>query len=390
MTNFYLAKPKAKKSNIMILVHAFGWRIRKSIGISVIPEAWDHRRQRMKVVSREYARINQLLEDMAARANNLTLDFQIKRQRPTPEEFENELFKEDTITKPAESIWDQVNSYLESKKGKITPESLKRYHSAFNLLREIFPKLERLDDKVIAKYADHMLRNKYSPNYIVKLTDTIIAFGEHIGLNLKKQKAVKTKRTDSVYLDQATLSKLETAEMPTKSLEVVRDIFIFACFTGLRYSDVIRYDKSFIQDISGTQCMVFYSQKTGSKSVIPILPPVKRILDKYNGDLPRRPSGQKFNNMIKDACKAAGLDQQIQLTKLEGDRKRPVTMPMYEAISSHTARRSFVTNMSKLGLNAKQISLMTGHTQARITDIYDRSKAEENAVSVAGIIGTTF
>jgi integrase len=386
MTNFYLAKPKSKQSNIMVLVHAFGWRIRKSIGISVIPAAWDQRRQRMKAGRVEYARINQLLEDLQAKANNLVLDFQIRRYRPSSQEFESELFRDDTIIKRSESIWELFENFIKTKKDRISPESLKQYNTAFSILKEIHPDLQHLSDKVLDDVSSYMLKQKYSPNYILKITGTISRFADHIGVTLKKKIAVQGKRTDSIYLDQAELARIATSEMPSKSLEAVRDIFIFACYTGLRYSDVVKFDPSFVQEISGVQCLVFFSQKTGSKSVIPIFPQTKAILDKYAGNLPRRPSGQKYNDMVKEVCKAAGIDQQIQLTKLEGDRKRPVAMPKYEAISSHTARRTFVTNMSKMGLTAKQIALMTGHTQARITDIYDRSRAEENAVSVLKII----
>ena len=58
----------------------------------------------------------------------------------------------------------------------------------------------------------------------------------------------------------------------------------------------------------------------------------------------------------------------------------------YEAVSAHTGRRSFITNLSIMGLTTKQISLMVGHTQQRITDIYDKTKEESNAVLVAAIL----
>lgn len=56
------------------------------------------------------------------------------------------------------------------------------------------------------------------------------------------------------------------------------------------------------------------------------------------------------------------------------------------AVSSHTARRTFVTLMSTLGLTPKEISLMTGHSQLRIVEIYDKTKAESNALKVAEML----
>lgn len=110
---------------------------------------------------------------------------------------------------------------------------------------------------------------------------------------------------------------------------------------------------------------------------------VGQILSK---GLPRRPSGQKFNDILKEVCKYAGLTELIQLTKLEGERRIPYSLPKYEAVTAHTGRRSFVTNMSVMGLTAKQISLMTGHSQQRVVDIYDKTKAESNALSVVELL----
>lgn len=189
-----------------------------------------------------------------------------------------------------------------------------------------------------------------------KYAEILMAFSEWQGVTLKKKVKVQGMRSDRIYLNLEELEKIRAVKLPTQSLDNIRDIFLFMAWTGLRYSDVAKFDESFIQG----QTLVFFSQKTGSKSVIPIFPIVGQILSK---GLPRRPSGQKFNDILKEVCKYAGLTELIQLTKLEGERKIPYSLPKYEAVTAHTGRRSFVTNMSVMGLTAKQISLMTGHSQ---------------------------
>lgn len=142
------------------------------------------------------------------------------------------------------------------------------------------------------------------------------------------------------------------------------------------------YNKSLIQRIEGKFCVVLFSKKTQTKSVIPIFPDAKNVLDKYSDNLPKRPSGQKFNDMVKEVCRLSGITQQVQISKLQGAGKKILSIPKYEAISSHTARRSFITIMSIMGLTPKEISMMTGHSQTRIVEIYDKTKAEQNAVKV--------
>lgn len=137
-----------------------------------------------------------------------------------------------------------------------------------------------------------------------------------------------------------------------------------------------------IQDVSGVRCLVYFSKKTGQKSVVPLLPACLNILDRYNGNLPKRITGQKFNAQLKEVCKLSKIDNFIQIQKSKGYNQEVLKVKKYEAISSHTARRSFVSNMSSLGLTAKEISLMTGHSQIRIVEIYDKTKAEDNAVKI--------
>lgn len=78
----------------------------------------------------------------------------------------------------------------------------------------------------------------------------------------------------------------------------------------------------------------------------------------------------------------AGITQVVQTTKLEGNKKLRFSIEKYKLISSHSARRSYITFMSMLGFTSKEISLTTGHSQQRIVDIYDKSSADQNAIKI--------
>lgn len=120
--------------------------------------------------------------------------------------------------------------------------------------------------------------------------------------------------------------------------------------------------------------------------MIPVFEPVEAILKRYKNNLPPRLSSQKFNDNLKIVCRIAGLTVPVQVSKLKGLGKEIEVKPKYEIITSHVARRTFVTIMSTLGLTSKEISLMTGHTQQSIVDIYDKTKADANAVKILGKI----
>lgn len=195
-------------------------------------------------------------------------------------------------------------------------------------------------------------------------------------------KYFQKKKTDSIALTISEINKIINCENLNPDMQRIRDVFVFACYTGLRYSDIRLFNQSYIQELNNIKCLVFYAKKTGNKSVIPIFPEVQKILDRNNGTLPKRVTSQKFNIALKEVCKLSGITENIQVAKLKGLEKIIEIKPKYEVISSHCGRRTFVTIMSVLGLTSKEISLMSGHTQQSVVDIYDKSKADSNATKV--------
>ncbi len=129
-----------------------------------------------------------------------------------------------------------------------------------------------------------------------------------------------------------------------KRLEDVRDNYIIGLRTGLRISDLKR-----IHDFHFTtnRILITSTEKTGEFVEIPIHPQVKSILKKRNNQLPKIISEQKFNEYVKEVCKKAGITQIILGYKRNAktNRKEKGYFPKYILISSHTARRSFATNL---------------------------------------------
>ena len=176
-------------------------------------------------------------------------------------------------------------------------------------------------------------------------------------------------QVDAVYLTNEEVTKI--AELPLCGIyAVARDIFIIGCHTGMRFSD---YSKLSMNDISDGVIHVI-TQKCKTPVDIPAHPRVLKILHKYNGTLPHI-TPQRFNLYIKDICKEAGLNESI-LVRKGGQHTR---YQKWELVSSHTARRTGLTNMYKAGIPIYRCMMISGHKTEQVFLTYLRITQEENA-----------
>ena len=152
-------------------------------------------------------------------------------------------------------------------------------------------------------------------------------------------------------------------------LNTARDYFIVGCFTGLRFSDWHKIEKSKIKD----GVTVIITEKTGKKVAIPIHEKVYDTLDKYeDGKLPNKPSNQKMNEYIKKVVMKAGIDEKIDTRITKGGKMIKSTRPKYALTSTHTCRRSFSTNLILAGTSPYLIMKITGHKSLTSFEKYIR------------------
>lgn len=179
----------------------------------------------------------------------------------------------------------------------------------------------------------------------------------------------ETEQVDSVYLTNEEVTRV--AELPLcGSHGLVRDIFIVGCHTGMRFSD---YSRLSMNDISDG-VIHFITQKCKTPVDIPAHPRVLAILNKYGGTMPKI-SGQKFNAYIKDVCKEAGLTESVLVRK----SGKHIRCQKWELVSSHTARRTGLTNMYKAGIPLYRCMMISGHKTEAVFMTYLRITQEENA-----------
>ena len=149
------------------------------------------------------------------------------------------------------------------------------------------------------------------------------------------------------------------------ALEKQRDVFVFQCLVGCRISDLYSMTKRSI--IDGAVQYIPRKTKDGNPVVVrvPLLTATKEILDKYK-DLPGDAilpliSQQKYNIAIKKILKYAGIDRTV--TWLNPTIGEPEPRPIYEVLSSHSARKAFAGNMYKNVKDPNLVCALTGHKE---------------------------
>ena len=174
----------------------------------------------------------------------------------------------------------------------------------------------------------------------------------------RKKFSIGQKLVETVALREDEILQIYKQDLSYNSnLENVRDAFILACYTGLRFSDFSTLKPEHIQEIEGETFIRKITQKTGEEVVIPLNNIILEILDKYKETpkrLPKVPCNIVFNKQLKVICQRAGLVEKGRLAD-------QVDKELYQCISSHTGRRTFATNAYLAGVSILFIMRLTGH-----------------------------
>ena len=195
----------------------------------------------------------------------------------------------------------------------------------------------------------HIQRLKKITNFCIKnnyiTNDPFISF------------KIKFKKSNRVYINNEELHILKNIKL-NKSLNKIRDIFLFACYTGLSYIDLYNLNIKNIQIGDDNLKWIFIKRhKTDIPSNVPILPPALTILNKYkthnyiNGIFPMI-SNQKTNIALKEIARLCNFNKKLTF---------------------HCARHTFATTITLTnGVPIETVSKMLGHNNIKTTQIYAR------------------
>ncbi|MBN3520708.1 phage integrase SAM-like domain-containing protein [Algoriphagus lutimaris] len=427
--NFYLRDKKKDGETPILFMISFGSiRVKYPSQKSIHPKFWNERDQQARQV-REFPQakvFNSTLKHLKDSAEKTLLQLETELERlPTSEELKNQLDIELGRSIPFEEVDEKKNWKLldyfelfieESKDGtRLTPKgrkfdkrSIQKYNTVLRSLREFgqtYPlTFESIDKSFYTKYVKYLnteisekkpngekkiIKKAFSINNVgkyIQVIKTFLAWATENGVNhnlyyRSRQFKAPKEPGFSIYLNEKEIEAIYYHDLSnTPHLERIRDLFIVGCWTGLRFSDFTNIQP---EDIEGDFIKI-KTFKTETPVVIPVHWMVRKILEKYDGkypnSLPPATSNQNMNNGLKEiAEKVDLLKVTIYEEGVRGGVKFREKSIKWKYVVTHTARRSFATNVYLSGFPAISIMKITGHTTEKAFLAYIKVTPEENA-----------
>ena len=380
---FYLKSKEAKMTVIRLEMYIPGEksRFKYNTGRSIKPEHWDKKTRRAKTMRGAQGDRNRKL--------NLILneyEFAVERIRDlygsalTKDKLKAKLDEYFHVQeKKPETVLELFDEYLQEIKdvGTLTKGSQTKYRQSrdkfkrFQGKRQL--KLKDITDTVLWAFVAYM-RDVYQ-NTDNSLSRNLTFFKTFLNWNIKKGRAVpddfkqvtiKKRDTDDIALTQEEINILETINLDHR-LDIYRDMFLIGVYSGQRFSDYSVFEKA---DVSKGM-IIKRAKKTETNSYIPLHPKLERLLEKYNWEV-KKISSQKFNKAIQQICKKAGFDDEVKKTKYQGSKEMIERFQRWEIVTSHTARRTFITLSSEKGMPDHIIMSITGIRDPKTLNKYKK------------------
>lgn len=404
-STFYLKQPKSQKESLILFSCYFkeeGKKFVYSTGENILPAHWDQKnrmpimRGNKKAVNRgaiktQLDRYESCFNNIRYRCLSMQQDFTSRLlKKAFDEEFKKAPTGKNIFFDAFDEFVDQKKKNQEWKKS-----TEKRYQNIRNLLRSFEKEtgynlsFNSINSKFHAEFTEYCMETKghvnntYSRNLGLFKTFMHWALDKQNGYTYNEEfKRFKKKDrviTQQIALKKEDLQKLMDHDFKAKHLERVRDVFVFACITGLRFGELKLIAKENVID----SYLHLKEEKGAEKEArtIPLNDLAMFLLRKYDYRLPLI-TNQRQNEYIKDIFKDAGYTWMVEKNTTKGKEVIRETMPFYQRVSTHSARRTFITMLKTDGKSDKLISKITGHRDLKTLNQYYQvdDEAKKDAV----------
>ncbi|MBO6531935.1 MAG: site-specific integrase [Muricauda sp.] len=396
---FYL-KGKHKENDVKVPIYlrltVNGKRSELSISRKVDPQKWNARTGKMKGTNLESNELNQYLDTVRSRINKIHRQLVEDNKPFTSLDVKNLYLGKGEKLKMLLELFDEHNQQMKKLIDiEFALGTYKRYHTTRNHVAEFikteFQKsdipIRDVDLKFIKgfefflktdKKCNHNSALKYINNF-KKIIRMAVAH-EWISKDPFYNYKVQFKTVEREFLSKGELQALVDKKIRGKRLNVVRDMFVFCCYTGLSYIDVQKlHPDNIVKHIDGSLWIKSQRTKTKSKLGIPLLPTALDIIEKYqdhpkvvNGDcvLPVL-SNQKSNAYLKEIAELCGIKKNL---------------------TTHLARHTFATTVTlSNGVPIETVGQMLGHKNLRTTQHYAKiidRKVSDDMAALKEVLGS--
>ena len=387
-------------------------RIEFTTGYRIDAAKWDTDKQRVRngctnKLKQSASEINASLLGYYTEVQEIFKKFEVEEIMPTPEQIKeafNALHKPIEEVKPRKSTPNAFYKVFDEfvrdcgRQNDWTDSTYEKFAAVKNHLMNFRNELtfEFFDEKGLNDYVTYLREVREMRNSTIgkqlSFLKWFLRWAFKKGLHQNNaydsyKPKLKSTQKKIIFLTWEELNKLREFEIPAakQALDRVRDVFLFQCFTGLRYSDVFNLRRS---DIKGDHIEVT-TVKTSDSLIIELNNHSKAILDKYKDvafeDDKVLPviTNQKMNDYLKELAELVGIDEPVRQTYYRGNERIDEVTPKYALLGTHAGRRTFICNALALGIPPQVVMKWTGHSDYKAMkpyiDIADDIKA--NAMS---------
>ncbi len=375
---FFIKRSKLLKTGeapVYLRITSNGDSSEISIKRSIKPSLWDTTRNKAKGASPEAAELNDYITSVRGQLFIHQRELQEAGKQITAKVLLN------TFLGVGEKQWSLVELFQEHNDNLkqligngFSPLTLQRYDAALKHIRnycsvqynnEKLP-LTEVNNKFITGFDFYLktvakCQHNSSMKHIKALKKVIrIAIAsDYIRKDPFVNYRITQKNVEREYLTQTEIDAIISKEITIQRLDVIRDLFIFECYTGFAYKDLAALRKENIEiGIDGHRWIVIRRGKTGVTCRIPLFPISENIIRKYaahaeviiTGKLLPVPSNQKMNAYLKEVATICGIDKDLH---------------------THLARHTYATTVTlSNGIPMETVSKLLGHSKLQTTQIY--------------------
>ena len=366
-----------------------------STGIKVEPRYWNEQKGKVRsshpnfnaltaTISKTETKVNRILHEALMKEIEPTLEYlkdkmnekKIQDNRPTKKVRKR-------TPKPKVNLYKALEEFIEISKSTKVKGTVARYKVLLNHIKN-FEKERKF--KISFDTINYNFFEGFQNYFINDLDNTNNTFGKNIKalkafLNWGLKKGYHSNRafndfktsvdeTDFIYLTEEELMGFYNYDFSNNPLlDEIRDLFCLCCFTSLRLSDVMNLK---LEDVKGDKIIQQRQIKTRKViAQIPLNNYAQGILEKNASRYPHskfyfnKKAAKTINKHLSEAAQLAGIDSDVTMVKYKGAKRVETHLKKYEAIKSHTARRTFITLSLQKGMRPETLMKITGHTSLK-------------------------
>lgn len=375
---FFIRKTRTVKSGetpIMLRITIQGQLAEMQLKRTVKPELWSQAKERCTGKDSKSVEVNRYLESIKLRLYEIHRTLEDENKLINPMEIKRRFLGLDEKHKMFFEVFQEHNDKCRELIGKdYAKVTVSRFDTCLKYFKEMLLKqyhlkdipMKEINNAIIQDYI-HFLKSKKNlqENTVIrymkvvkKITNMALA-NDWIDKNPFMNIHFHEQEVHKEFLTKEELEILRTKVFNVPRLELVRDIFLFQCWTGLAFIDVSELKpEHLVTDNEGNIWIRKARQKTKIMCNIPVLPVAASILDKYKdvsdctGKLLPVLCNQRMNSYLKEIADVCGIQKKL---------------------STHTARHSYATSICLAnGVSMENVAKMLGHADTNVTKHYAR------------------